>query len=171
MTIELLFLRIVHIVGGIFWVGGTLLTTFFLFPALRTLGAAAGPVFAAVQQRKLSGWMLTAALLTVLSGLRLLWIPSGGYQSAYFATAPGMGFSTAGLSAIVAFVLGTMIVRPAAMGAARIGASIASAPPEQRGQLSAEVARLGKRSAIGGTIVAALLVLAAAGMAMARYLV
>lgn len=170
MTTELLLLRLVHIVGGIFWVGSTLLTTFFLFPALATVGPAAGEVFAAVQRRKLSAYLLAAALLTVLSGLRLLWITSGGLSSAYFDTPPGMGFATAGTTAIVAFLLGILVSRPAAMRAAQLGAGMASAPPERRAALAAEAAVLRRRSAVTGTVVAALLVLAAAGMSVARYL-
>jgi hypothetical protein len=127
-------------------------------------------VFAAVQKRKLSTYMLAAALLTILSGLRLLWITSGGHTSAYFATAPGLGFTTAGVTAIVAFALGMAISRPAAMRAAQIGGSMASAPAERRAELAAEMEKLRRRSALFGTVVAVLLALAAAGMSVARYL-
>ena len=34
MKAELLTLRVIHIVGGIFWVGSMLYTTFFLAPAV-----------------------------------------------------------------------------------------------------------------------------------------
>ena len=170
MTTELLILRLVHVVGGIFWVGGTLLTTFFLIPAVATMGPAGGEVFAAVQRRKLSAYMLAAAVLTILSGLRLLWITSGGFSRAYFATAPGIGFSTAATSALLAFLLGMLVARPAAMRAARLGGSMASAPAERRPQIVAEVAALRRRSAVFGTAVAVLLLLAASGMSVARYL-
>jgi uncharacterized membrane protein len=170
MTIELLILRLVHVVGGIFWVGGTLLTTFFLIPAIGAMGPAGGQVFAAVQRRKLSTFMFAAALLTVFSGLRLLWITSGGFSSAYFATAPGMGFSTAGGSALVALLLGMLVARPAAMRAARLGGTMAAAPAERRSEIAAEVAVLRRRSAVFGTATAVLLLLAAAGMSVARYL-
>jgi hypothetical protein len=113
---------------------------------------------------------MAAALLTVLSGLRLMWITSGGFSSAYFATAPGMGFGTAAGAAILALLLGMLVSRPAAMRAAQLGGTIASAPPERRGEIAAQVAALRRRSALFGTIVASLLVLAAAGMSVARYL-
>ena len=170
MTSELLILRLVHVLGGIFWVGSTMLTTFFLIPAIATVGPAGGQVFAAVQRRKLSVFLLAASILTVLSGLRLMWITSGGYSSAYFETAPGLGFATAGMSAIVAFLLGMLIGRPAAMRAAMLGGTIASAASERRAELVEEVERLRRRSAVAGTVVAVLLAFAAAGMAVARYL-
>jgi uncharacterized membrane protein len=170
MTTELLILRLVHVVGGIFWVGGTLLTTFFLIPAIATMGSAGGEVFAAMQRRKLPTFMLAAALFTVASGLRLLWITSGGFSSAYFATAPGMGFGTAGGSALAAFLLGVLVARPAAMRAARLGGTMSGAPPEHRPGIAAEIAVLRRRSAVFGTATAVLLLLAAAGMSVARYL-
>src|SRR3981081_3466794 len=132
MTTELLILRLVHLLGGIFWVGSTLLTTFFLLPAMATIGPSAGEVFAAIQRRKLSAFLFAASLLTVASGLRLLWITSGGMSSAYFATAPGVGFATAGTSAILALILGMAVSRPAAMRAAKLGGTMASAAPERR---------------------------------------
>ena len=170
MTTELLILRLVHVVGGIFWVGGTLLTTFFLIPAIATMGPAGGEVFAAVQRRKLSAYMLAAAVLTVLSGLRLLWITSGGFSPAYFATAPGIGFSTAATSALAALLLGMLVSRPAAMRAAKLGGSMAGAPAERRAEIGAQIAVLRRRSAVFGTAVAILLLFAAAGMSVARYL-
>jgi uncharacterized membrane protein len=170
MTTELLILRLVHVLAGIFWVGSTLLTTFFLLPAIATMGPAGGEVFAAVQRRKLPTFLLASALLTVASGLRLLWITSGGFSSGYFATAPGFGFATAGTSAILAFLLGVLVSRPAAMRAAKLGGTLASVTAERRAQIVSEVAVLRRRSAMAGTAAAALLVLAAAGMSVARYL-
>ena len=38
MTYLIWLLRIIHIVGGVFWVGGTLIMTFFIGP---TIGATA----------------------------------------------------------------------------------------------------------------------------------
>jgi uncharacterized membrane protein len=170
MTTELLILRLVHVLGGIFWVGGVLLTTFFLIPAITTMGPAGGEVFAAMQRRKLSTYLFAASLLTVASGLRLLWITSGGFSSAYFATAPGMGFGTAAASALVALVLGLLVSRPAAVRAAKLAGTMAGAPAERRSQIGAEIAVLRRRSAVFGRAVALLLVLAAAGMSVARYL-
>ena len=170
MTTEILILRLVHIVGGIFWVGGTLLTTFFLIPAIASMGPAGGEVFAAVQRRKLSTWMFSASLLSVAAGLRLMWIASSGFSSGYFATATGKAFGFAAALAVLALLLGMMVARPAAMRAAQLGGSMASAPPEKRPEIAAQIAVLRRRSAIFGTTVAILLLLAAAGMSVARYL-
>ena len=46
MKAELLTLRVIHILGGIFWVGSMLYATFFLAPALRSSPQVAGQVMA-----------------------------------------------------------------------------------------------------------------------------
>ena len=91
MTAEILVLRLVHILGGIFWVGSGLFTTFFLVPALASSGPSAGPVMTALQRRHLFTALPVSALLTILSGLRLMWIGSAGFAPAYFASASGGG--------------------------------------------------------------------------------
>src|SRR5688572_13718538 len=73
MLTELLVLRIIHILGGIFWLGSGLFTAFFLTPALGRVGpAAVGPVMSALQQRRLFTILPIVAVLTILSGVRLL---------------------------------------------------------------------------------------------------
>src|SRR3954466_4382536 len=109
MTIELIILRLIHVLGGIFWVGNTVFMAAFLAPALATLGPTGGQLFSALQKRGLPTRMLVAAVLTILSGLRLMWIVSGGYSSAYFDTAPGRGYAIAGASAIVALFVGLLV--------------------------------------------------------------
>lgn len=170
MHAEILVLRLVHILGAVFWVGATLFTTFFLLPAMGTAGAAAGPVMAGLQQRRFMVWLPVAAVLTLLSGVRLLAIVSGGFEGSYFHTATGHTFAVSGAIAIVAFVLGFTIVRPAAVAAGRIGAQLATADAEARAALGGELDRVRARAASWGLVVAILLLLAGAGMAIARYL-
>ena len=123
MTAEILVLRLVHILGGIFWVGSGLFTTFFLVPALASSGPSAGPVMTALQRRHLFTALPVSALLTILSGLRLMWIGSAGFAPAYFASASGGTLAASGAAAIVAFLLALLVARPAAVRAARLGAA------------------------------------------------
>src|SRR5687768_5581068 len=167
MTAEILVLRLVHILGGIFWVGSGLFTTFFLVPALASSGPAAGQVMAALQRRRLFTALPVSALLTILSGLRLMWIGSAGFAPAYFASASGGTLAASGAAAIVAFLL----ARPAAVRAAQLGASLAGTPEGAgRAAVAGELAALQRRGGIATAVAVALLLLAAAGMAVARYL-
>lgn len=171
MIAELIVLRLVHILGGIFWVGSGIFTSVFLVPALASSGATAGQVMGALQQRRLFTVLPIVAVLTILSGLRLMWLVSGGFAPGYFASATGGTFAASGAAAIVAFALSLLVARPAAVRAAGLGAAIAAAPdPSTRGRLEHQLASLRRLGAVASTIAVTLLVLGAAGMAVARNL-
>ena len=171
MSAEIIVLRLVHILGGIFWVGSGLFTGFFLMPALASSGPTLGQVMAGLQQRRYFSVVPIVAVLTILSGLRLMWIDSAGFASAYFASASGRTFAASGAIAILAFALALLVVRPAGLRTLRLGASLGGMPEgAERAALAAQIAALQRRAAAASTAVVALLVLAAAGMAVARYL-
>ena len=170
MSYEIIALRFVHVVGGIFWVGSALLMTFFIAPSLGGLGPAAGALMAGLRQRGLMTWLPVVALLTILSGLRLIWIVSDGFDGPYMTTAMGHTFAGSGALAIVAFLVGILVARPAAARMGEIGAQMAAAPEAQRAALAEEMERLRRRSATTTMVNTILLLVAAAGMAVARYL-
>ena len=171
MSTELLVLRIVHILGGIFWLGSGLFTTFFLVPALGRLGpAAAGPVMGALQQRRLFTILPVVALLTIISGARLLQIVSGGFAPAYFASRPGQTLLWSGVAAVGAFLLSILVARPAAVRSGELSASLATMPDAERAARLTEVEHLRRRSGLASTVAMVLLIGAAIGMAVARYL-
>jgi uncharacterized membrane protein len=158
---ELLVLRLVHILGGIWWVGAGLFTTFFIAPALKAAGpAAAGAVMGNMQKRHLFTVMPIVAILTMLSGLRLMMIVSGG-NGDWFRHMPGHIYSVSGALSIVAFLTSLLVARPAMVKAQKLA---------QGGGDSATIQKLQQRGATVTMIAVVLLVLAAAGMAVARYL-
>jgi uncharacterized membrane protein len=169
MQSEILILRLIHVLGGIFWVGAHLFTMFFLMPAFASAGPAAGPVMAGLQQRRLYAILPVVAVLTLLSGLRLMQLTSGGFSAAYFDPPAGKVFAGGGVAAIAAFVIGMIFARPAAARMGRLAAAAASAPPEDRERNAAELTRLRGRIRTSGLVVAVLLIGAAAAMATARY--
>jgi uncharacterized membrane protein len=170
MKAELLVLRLVHIFGGIFWVGSLAFTTFFLIPALGASPAVAGQVMAGLQKRRLFPILPIVALLTIASGLRLLMIASAGFSGAYFATATGRTFGASGVAATIAFLLSVLVSRPGFVRVGRLGASLATAADENaRQRIASEMQRLSRRVAIANASVVVLLLFAAAGMAIARY--
>ena len=170
MTYELFVLRLIHVLGGIFWVGAALFMTWYLMPEMSGNPQAAGVVLGGLQRRNLMTVLPVVALLTILSGLRLIMLASGGFEMAYFHTPTGATFATAGTLAIIAFLMGVLVARPAAMRAAKLGAKLEGASPAEREAFSSELARLRARNATTMSVVAVLLVLGAAGMAIARYL-
>jgi uncharacterized membrane protein len=170
MLAELLVLRLIHVLGGIFWVGSGLFTSFFLVPALAASGPSAGQVMGELQRRRLFTILPAVALLTILSGARLMWITSAGLSDAYLASTMGRTFVGSALAALLAFAVGMLVVRPSGARAAGIGASLAAAPEHERAARVAEMNALRRRSAVWGAVALSLLLVAAAGMAIARYL-
>jgi uncharacterized membrane protein len=158
----------VHVVGGVFWVGGALFMTFFLMPSLSKLGPAAGQVMAALQQRKLMVWLPVTAMLVILSGLRLMMIVSAGDMH-WFEHRSGHTYAISGVLAILAFLLGVFISRPAMARVAKLSQSAVS-DESSKNMILAEVHKLQRRNILTARIVATMLLLSAAGMAVARYL-
>lgn len=166
---ESLILRIVHVVGGIFWVGSALFTFLFLVPSLGALGPAAGTLTAELQRRRFFTLLPAIAILTILSGLRLLMIGSGSVDE-YFATPTGRTLSMSGGVAILAFVIGFFVSRPLSMRIGRQSGELAQAADETtRSRLALELAALRKRSTLANLATAVLLLVASIGMAVARY--
>ncbi|HEX9729259.1 MAG TPA: hypothetical protein VGA37_12205 [Gemmatimonadales bacterium] len=157
-------LRLVHVVLGVFWAGTLIFTALFLAPAIRDTGPDGAKVMGALLRRRFFDIMPAVALLTLLSGVWLYWRVSGGFNPDYVRSASGATLGVGGVAAIIAFGIGVGVMRPAMLRAA----ALMQAPDRERQQDT--IQRLRQRGTTGGRVVAALLVLAAAAMAVARYL-
>lgn len=169
MQVELLVLRLVHVLGGIFWVGSALFIAIFLVPSLAAAGPAAGHVMGALQRRRLFTVLPGIALLTSLSGIRLMQLASGGFSAEYFNSPGGRVFAWGGTFAIVAFVFGMAVGRPAGMKLGKLSAMPPSPEAAEQQRRLAERTRLQRIVSIAGIVNVGLLLIAAAAMAIARY--
>jgi uncharacterized membrane protein len=173
MHAEILVLRVVHILSGIFWMGSGVFISFFLMPALAQSAPMAGQVMAALQQRRLFTALPIAAVLTIVSGLRLMWIMSLEFSRVYFATSMGHVLASAGGAAIVAFLIALFVARPAGMRVVTLAgllANAASLSESERRRIGVEMDAARRRGAAANMTAVALLVLSATGMAVARYM-
>jgi len=159
-------LRIIHIVAGVFWVGGTLIMTFFVGPSVGAMGES-GQKFVGhlMNNLKFSNRMGAAAGSTILAGFLLFWLDARAGEAwlrSSFATGLGIGAAFA----LAGFVLGLMSGR-SARAMAQLGAQTQGKPsPAQLTQMQA----MQKRQSTYSTIAAITLVLAVVFMAIARYL-
>lgn len=167
MNSTLLILRLIHVLGGVFWVGSMLFIVFFLMPTLAQIGPAAGQVMAGLQKRRQLTILPGAGLLTILSGLWLMWISSDGFAVAYFASPHGLIMTMGAGVTVLALILGFFIVRPATIRATRLVQEImATGPtPEKRETML----NLRDKTARFNLLVSLLLIVAATTMALARY--
>lgn len=161
-------LRIVHIVGGILWVGGAALFFLYLEPTINKLGPDAEKfVDEMINRRKVPIYFAAASTLTVIAGVILYWRDFGGIET----TSPyGLALGIGGVAALIAWVGGNLLI-PQTLG--KVSAIVteikeAGGPPsdEQAGRLHAVQGRL--RTI--GLIDLVLLAVAVVGMASARYL-
>ncbi|HYI67879.1 MAG TPA: hypothetical protein VEW95_13240 [Candidatus Limnocylindrales bacterium] len=167
----LILLRIVHVGAAMIWFGGAIVSSFFLQPTVETLGAKAGPFMEHLMVRRKMGVLFpVVAGLTILSGAALYWRDSNGLNGAWITSATGLAFTIGGLAAIIAFVLGGILIGPGIAEQTAVRGELANSngepTPEQRDRL----ARAEGKLKLAGRIDLPLLILAALTMAVARYL-
>ena len=165
----MLILRFLHIVSGVFWVGGSLFAARFVMPALKAAGPAAGPVLAELGKRRIPGAMMGAALVNVSSGIWLLMIDSGSAPGVWMQSGMGRTIGIGGGLAILAVILGMAFVMPANIRMARISAAAQKRGGPPTAEEALQLERLQARSSLTATIATGLLFLATTAMAVARY--
>lgn len=165
----LVIMRLLHVMAGIFWAGTMFFTARFLFPAIQETGPDGAKVGAALQRLGFMTIMPIVALVTILSGLYLYWRDSGGFQSGWMRSGMGTTLGIGALCAVVAFIIGIVVARPAMMRATVLAQSAAQANAAERDGILKTAQALRERSNRATRIVTLLIALAAAAMAVARY--
>ncbi len=167
MYLLVIILRLLHILGGVFWVGGALATNFFVGPTIGATGDA-GKQFAGhlMSRTRFTAAMTGGAIVTVIAGFLLYGIDSAWFSSAWRSSGPGIGFAIGALFALVGLVTGMMNGKNnKAMG--RIGAQIQGRPTSEQ---AAILAAISKQQAWVVPVNSYSLLLAVFFMAIARYL-
>lgn len=164
-------LRLIHIIGGVFWVGSVLFLAWFLLPSGRTTGQAGLTVLQDVMmRRKMSIYLMTAMGLTILSGLAMYIHLAMATHGAWASSTMGKVLGFGALCGIVGGGIGGSVSKSTGMKMAAIGKAIqASGGPPTEAQ-KAEINALQEKSEKVMRVVALLLILAVASMASARYL-
>jgi uncharacterized membrane protein len=167
---DILVLRLIHIVSGIFWVGAALTMFLFLQPTAEAT-APEGQRFMLhlLRNRRFTEVVLGSALLTVGAGAILFWLDSNGLQLAWMSRPPGLGYTIGALAALVAVVLFIFIGYPTGRRLIAIGSRLEA---ERRPPSADEQRTLARSQAVVkrvGLTVVVLLSVAAVAMATARY--
>jgi len=164
------FLRLFHIGAGVFWVGSILFMARFIFPTAVALGPAAGPFMDQLTRvRKLPSALLGAAIVNILTGIGLFWRASLGFEGAWMRSPTGKVFGVGALLAIAGFLVGVLVNLPTTKQLAALTAAVQSKGGPPSPDQTALMQRLQRRLGAGLRTIAALLFLATAAMALARY--
>jgi len=167
MDIVMIALRLIHVFGGVFWVGGALYVAFVIIPSLNATAESGQKVLGYIMtQSKSTMLMMTASISTVTAGFFLYGIDSSWFTSQWMTAGAGVGFAVGGIFGLIGFIAGLMV--PATGKAiGRVVAQIKGAPtPEQQAQMTA----LRKRQMLISRVNAISLIVATVLMATARYL-
>lgn len=167
MDLLMLMLRLLHILGGVFWVGGALAMNFFVGSTIRATGDA-GKQFAGhlMGRTRFSQYMSVSGMLSIIAGFILYGIDSSWFTSAWQSSGPGIGFGIGALFAIIGMVTGIMNGgNNRKMGS--LGAQIQGKPTSEQ---AAQLAAIQKQQSWVVPVNTYSLLLSLAFMAIARYL-
>jgi uncharacterized membrane protein len=168
MDVFLLVMRLLHVFGGVVWVGGALIMNFYIVP---TIGATAqaGKQFAGhlMLKTRFSMMMSAAAILTVLAGGYFYWRDSQGFTSGWTSAGPGIGFGIGGAAALVGFVFGIMVGQLNKKMSV-IGGQIKGEPTSEE---LAQFQGVQKQLKLVGTVNVVSLIIATVFMSVSRYLI
>lgn len=166
----LIFLRILHVVCGAFWVGAVFATVLFIARAVADAGPAGGQVMAALIKRRYFDWLPIIALVSVLSGVDLLRRVSDGFRPEYMGSRGGIVLSIGALAGVLALVIGAVVSRPSTLGAAALMAKAAPLPDgAEKAALVAQATARRARGMLSLRIITGLLLVAITCMAAWRY--
>jgi uncharacterized membrane protein len=168
MNILMVFLRSIHILSGIFWVGTAFFFVLFLEPTLKAAGPAGDTVMGSLTLTRFPLLMAVASILTVVIGFVMYLIDSHGFQVNWIVSASGIAMTIGSLAGIAAFFEGLVVQMPASNRMAALQKKILAAggmpSPAQLGEMQALQEKISKASRLG----ALLMLVAVLGMAMAR---
>src|SRR3990172_1767120 len=154
-------MRLLHVGLGVFWAGALFFMAWFLIPSVRDAGPEGAKVVQALQRRGFMTILPIAAIVTILSGVVLMWRVSAGFQPAWSRSPTGMAV---GIGAVA-------VMRPATMKAGALAETLGTlADAGARDARMAEIQALRMRAAKAAQWVAGLLAIAVVTMAVARYL-
>jgi uncharacterized membrane protein len=163
--------RVLHVLLGAAWLGGVILLSFFLTPALQEVGPDAGKVVVALMGRRLDAYLASLAGLTVLTGLYVYWTITGGFDPEASSTLRAKVIGLGGVLGLVAAVIGGSVVARNMKKSVALMQQAGAADAAARSALMAQAAQCRQKAATGGRIVAVLVILTATLMAIGAHFV
>jgi uncharacterized membrane protein len=168
----LIVFRIIHIVVGVVWVGGVAQQVLFIQPSGSTLGPAAGPFLQEMLvRRQLPKFIVATGGITIIAGLFLYWHDWQVYGSLgdWVSSRYGLVLTIGAVFAVLAFLIGSLVVRPITGRIMTLATGLAAAPPPPPPEQAAELQRLQLRARRLTITVLILLMVAVIAMATAQY--
>lgn len=163
-------LRLIHVVGGAFWLGAAATLFVFLQPtALATAPEGQRFMLHLLRNRHFSEVVLVDALLTGAAGAILFWRNTNGFELELMTQPQFLGFTVGAVAGAIALLFFVVVGYPAGRRMVAIASRLEverRPPSEDEQRILASSQRVLNR--LGPTVLVFLIV-AAAAMATARY--
>ncbi len=169
MNVLMIILRIIHILGGIFWVGFAFFNIAFLQPTIRATGAEGQKTMQHLtKQTRLMMSVYVAATLTMFTGLIML----GGishFQSAFFASGFGKVITIGSLTGFIAWFIAIFNIRAIFNKMGEVGQAIQSSEGAPDPELLTTMGSLVDKMGRVGKIALGFMIVSTICMAAAQY--
>ena len=163
MNTELIVLRILHILAGVFWAGAAVYLALVLEPKLRELGAEVERDVLRSVSKLNSLWITLSAVITIIAGFALISRTPGRSFDDLFINGWGTAIGIGLIASILAFFLSGWV------GASTAKLRRALTDVDDATGTPADLKSLRSRIAIGSRANAVLVIVAVGTMAAARY--
>jgi uncharacterized membrane protein len=164
-------MRVAHVLLAALWIGSSVVTIFFLDPAVTASGAAGSQVMSAVNRRGLGQFFGIIAGTTILTGIYLYWRFTGGFDPEVSRSHGGLAFGIGGIAGLFAGIIGGSVIGRATTAldtqAARL---VTLADGKEHSALLRDMRATQQRVAAAGRLVIALQVIALSLMAIGHYI-
>lgn len=152
------FWNFLHVGSAILWAGGTFAIAWFVGPAAKSAGPAAGPFMGALAKGRMSMSMAIAGTVVLITGV-IMWPDAVDGMPNDFRT---WMLSLGALAGIIATVLGHGVQSKTAKGLGAIQAELAGNPPTP--EQGRQIAQLQAKLMRTGELLAWIMVIAVIGM-------
>jgi uncharacterized membrane protein len=160
-------LRLIHILTGVFWAGTAIFLAVILVPAIRAVGPQGGPVMRELMEnRKMPIVLMASALFTIVSGSVLAWRDAGALGFRWFESGAGLGFGLGAVAGVAALLTGLGVNMPTSKKMSALLTQLQGRAPNE--QEAAQIRKLQNRLSLGTRLIAILVLIATAFMATAR---
>jgi hypothetical protein len=166
----LLLLRLLHVAGGVLWVGAAALYIALIAPTIHGIGPAGGRFLQHfVERQKYPVYMGLSSIATVLSGAGLYLFASGGLNLSWITSGPGIVFTLGSVAALIAFFMGFILISPRGQRLGKLGSEIGKSPTGPSAAQALELRKLSQELSRFEVAEFVLLSIAMLTMATARY--
>lgn len=159
MNTELVVLRILHIVAGVFWAGAAVYLAMVLEPKLRALGGEIERDVLRAISKLNSLWITLSAIITIGTGFALISRTPGRTFDQLFSNGWGTAIGIGLIASLFAFFLSGWV----GMNTAKLRRALIE------GEAGDSVQQLRSRISLGSQVNAVLVIIAVGTMAAARY--